>query len=134
MNKFLNFIMKKSAQYTPEIVEAQAKSHAIMAKPKIQAAIHGLAVVAMLGAAPLASAAGFEETGKSMANTIFKAFYGIVGVVALIVGLWQAVECWSGKRDWMDFGKTMGWIAIAAATPALVAWIWKMGQSFVFGG
>ena len=51
MNKILNFITKKSAQYMPEIIEAQAKSNAIMAKNSVQAAMHGLAVVGMLAAA-----------------------------------------------------------------------------------
>ena len=92
MNKILNFITKKSAQYMPEIMEAQAKSNTIMAKNSVQAAMHGLAAVAMLGAAPLASAAGFEADAKDMANKIYKGIYGFVGVVALIVVLWQCVE------------------------------------------
>lgn len=133
MNKILNFINKKSALYTPEIVEAQAKSHAIMAKPKIQAAIHGLAAVAMLGAAPLASAAGFEAETKGMADKIYKGIYGIVGVVALIIVLWQCVEGWSGRKSWMDILVTCIWVIAAAGSGALVTWLWQKGQSMTFG-
>lgn len=133
MNKFLNFITQKSAQYAPEIAEAQAKSNEIMAKPKVQAAVHGLAVVAMLGAAPLASAAGFADEAKSMANNIYKGIYGFVGVVALIVVLWQCVEGWSGRKSWMEILVTCLWVVAAAASAALVTWLWQKGQSMTFG-
>lgn len=133
MNKFLNFINKKSAQYTPEIMEAQAKSNAIMGKTSVQAAVHGLAAVAMLGAAPLASAAGFEAEVKGMADKIYKGIYGFVGVVALIVVLWQCVEGWSGRKSWMDILATCLWVVAAAATGALVTWLWQKGSSMTFG-
>lgn len=133
MNKFLNFIMQKSAQYTPEIAEAQAKSNAIMAKTSVQAAVYGLAVLAMLAAAPLASAAGFEAEAKEMGNKIYKGIYGFVGVVALIVVLWQCVEGWSGRKSWMDILATCLWVVAAAASAALVTWLWQKGQSMTFG-
>lgn len=133
MNKFLNFIMQKSAQYTSEIAEAQAKSNAIMTKTSVQTAVHGLAVVAMLGAAPLASAAGFEAEAKDMANKIYKGIYGFVGVVALIIVLWQCVEGWSGRKSWMDILATCLWVVAAAASAALVTWLWQKGQSMTFG-
>lgn len=132
MNKILNFITNKSAQYMSEILEVQAKSNAIMAKTSVQAAVHGLAVVAMLGAAPLASAAGFEAEGKSMADKFYKAIYGIVGVVASIVVLWQCVEGWSGRKSWMDILVTCIWVIAAAASGAFVTWIWQKGQSMSF--
>lgn len=133
MNKFLNFINKKSAQYTPEIMEAQAKSNAIMGKTSVQVVVHGLAAVAMLGAAPLASAAGFEAEVKGMADKIYKGIYGFVGVVALIVVLWQCVEGWSGRKSWMDILATCLWVVAAAATGALVTWLWQKGSSMTFG-
>lgn len=133
MNKILNFITKKSAQYMPEIIEAQAKSNAIMAKNSVQAAMHGLAVVGMLVAAPLASAAGFEADAKEMANKIYKGIYGIVGVVALIIVLWQCVEGWSGRKSWMDILVTCIWVIAAAGSGALVTWLWSKGQSMTFG-
>ena len=133
MNKILNFITKKSAQYMPEIMEAQAKSNTIMAKNSVQAAMHGLAAVAMLGAAPLASAAGFEADAKDMANKIYKGIYGFGGVVALIVVLWQCVEGWSGRKSWMDILATCLWVVAAAASAALVTWLWQKGQSMTFG-
>ena len=129
MNKILNFITKKSAQY----MEAQAKSNTIMAKNSVQAAMHGLAAVAMLGAAPLVSAAGFEADAKDMANKIYKGIYGFVGVVALIVVLWQCVEGWSGRKSWMDILATCLWVVAAAASAALVTWLWQKGQSMTFG-
>lgn len=133
MNKILTFITQKTAQYTPEILEVQAKSNAMMAKPKVQAAIHGLAVVAMLGAAPLASAAGFESEAKGMADKIYKGIYAFVGVVALIIMLWQCVEGWTGRKSWMDILVTCLWVVAAAASGALVTWLWSKGQSMTFG-
>lgn len=133
MNKFLNFIKQKSAQYTPEIAEAQAKSNAIMSKTSVQAVVHGLAVMAMLGAAPLASAAGFEAEAKGMADKIYKGIYGIVGVVALIIVLWQCVEGWSGRKSWMDILVTCIWVIAAAGSGVLVTWLWQKGQSMTFG-
>ncbi len=133
MNKILTFITQKSAQYTPEILEAQAKSNEMMAKPKVQAAIHGLAVVAMLGAAPLASAAGFEAEAKGMADKIYKGIYAFVGVVALIIMLWQCVEGWTGRKSWMDILVTCLWVVAAAASGALVTWLWSKGSSMTFG-
>ncbi|ULJ69326.1 TrbC/VirB2 family protein [Wielerella bovis] len=133
MNKFLNFINKKSAQYSPEIMEAEAKINELLAKPKMQVLVYSCAMFVAMTATPMASAAGFEAEGKSMADTVFKGIYAIVGVVALIVALWQAVEAWSGRKSWMDFFHTLIWIVVAAATPALVAWLWKKGQQMVFG-
>lgn len=133
MNKILKFITQKSAQYTPEILEVQAKSNEMMAKPKVQAAIHGLAVVAMLGAAPLASAAGFEAEAKGMADKIYKGIYAFVGVVALIIMLWQCVEGWTGRKSWMDILVTCLWVVAAAASGALVTWLWSKGSSMTFG-
>lgn len=133
MNKILTFITQKTAQYTPEILEVQAKSNAMMAKPKVQVAIHGLAVVAMLGATPLASAAGFEADAKGMADKIYKGIYGFVGVVALIIMLWQCVEGWTGRKSWMDILVTCLWVVAAAASGALVTWLWSKGQSMTFG-
>lgn len=133
MNKILTFIIQKSAQYTPEILEAQNKSNEMMAKPKVQAAIHGLAVVAMLGAAPLASASGFETESTGMANKIYKGIYAFIGVVALIVMLWQCVQGWTGRKSWMDILETGLWIVAAAASGAFVTWLWSKGSSMTFG-
>lgn len=133
MKKFIQFIKQKTEQYTPEMVEVQIKTHDMMAKPKIQAAIHGIALLAALGAAPLVSAAGFEAEAKGMADKIYKGIYAFVGVVALIVVLWQCVEGWSGRKSWMDVLATCMWVVAAAASGALVAWLWQKGSSMTFG-
>lgn len=133
MKKFIQFIKQKTEQYTPEMVEVQIKTHDMMAKPKIQVAIHGVALLAALGAAPLVSAAGFEAEAKGMADKIYKGIYAFVGVVALIVVLWQCVEGWSGRKSWMDVLATCMWVVAAAASGALVAWLWQKGSSMTFG-
>lgn len=132
MNKFLCFIQKKSQQYAPETLMVQAKTEAIMAKPAIQLT-HGLTALFLIAAAPLASASGFEAEGKAMANMIYKGIYGIVGVVAMIVVLWQCVEGWTGRKSWMDILSTCMWVVAAAASAAFVTWLWSKGQGMSFG-
>ena len=132
MSKVLQFIRQKSEQYAPEIAEVQIKMHNTMKKSKIQAVIHSVALFAAIGAAPLASAAGFEAEAKGMADKIYKGIYAFVGVVALIVVLWQCVEGWSGRKSWMDVLSTCMWVVGAAASGALVAWLWQKGSSMTF--
>lgn len=133
MNKFIQFINQKSEQYAPEIAEVQLKTYDMMSKPKMQTAIHGVALLAAMGAVPLASAAGFEAEAKGMADKIYKGIYAFVGVVALIVVLWQCVEGWAGRKSWMDVLATCMWVVGAAASGALVTWLWQKGQSMTFG-
>lgn len=140
MIKFIQSITEKAANFasTADAMlhstqpQAVAKAAAIMAKPKTQWAIHAAALLLMLGVMPFASAAGFEGEAKNMANKIYKGIYGFVGVVALIVVLWQCVEGWSGRKSWMDVLATCLWVVVAAASGALVTWLWSKGQSMSF--
>ena len=115
--------------HQPQAVERAAK---IMAQPKMQIGIHAIAALLMLGAMPLASAAGFEAEAKGMAEKIYKGIYAVVGVVAMIVVLWQCVEGWSGRKSWMDVMATSMWIVVAAAAGAFVTWLWSKGSSMSF--
>lgn len=141
MNKFIHSITQKAADYAAKAdahlygtqPQAAARAAAIMAKPKTQWAIHAAALLLMLGVMPFASAAGFESDAKDMANKIYKGIYGFVGVVALIIVLWQCVEGWSGRKSWMDVLSTCLWVVAAAASGALVTWLWSKGQSMTFG-
>ncbi|WP_196228540.1 hypothetical protein, partial [Kingella kingae] len=81
---------------------------------------NGLAVMAMLGAAPHRISPGFEAEAKGMADKIYKGIYGIVGVVALIIVLWQCVEGWSGRKSWIASLLTCSWVIAAAGSGALV--------------
>ena len=140
MNKFINFITEKTAHCAQtahvrlQTAQPQAASRAaeVMAKPKTQWAIHALSLLLMVGMMPFASAAGFEAEAKGMADKIYKGIYGFVGVVALIIILWQCVEGWSGRKSWMDVLATCLWVVAAAASGALVNWLWKKGQSMTF--
>lgn len=133
MNKLIRFITQKSQRYAPQLAEVHTRTQDIMAKPKTHMAVHALALLTMLGIAPLASAGGFEADAKDMANKIYKGIYGFVGVVALIIVLWQCVEGWSGRKSWMDILATCLWVVAAAASAALVTWLWSKGQSMTFG-
>lgn len=132
MNKIIKFIQKKSQQYASEALMVQTKTEAIMNKPTMQFT-QGLAVVLLMTVTPLACASGFEAEGKAMAQMIYKGIYGIVGVVAAIVVLWQCVEGWSGRKSWMDILATCFWVVGAAASMAFVTWLWQKGQGMSFG-
>lgn len=141
MNKFIHFILNKSNQIAQtahvklqtQQPEALQRTEQIMAKPKVQLGIQAAALLLMAGLTPLANAAGFDSDAKDMANNIYKGIYGFVGVVALIIMLWQCVEGWTGRKSWMDILVTCLWVVAAAASGALVTWLWSKGQSMTFG-
>lgn len=132
MNKFIHFINQQSERYKPEIAEVQAKTQNLISNSTIQTATHAVALFTAIMLSPLAAAAGFEDEAKGMADKIYKGIYAFVGVVALIVVLWQCVEGWSGRKSWMDVLSTCLWVVAAAASGALVAWLWQKGSSMTF--
>lgn len=141
MNQIIQFISSKSNQLAQtahiklcmQQPEALQRTQEIMAKPKVQLGIQAASLLMMAGLVPVASAAGFEAEAKSMADKIHKGIYGFVGVVALIVMLWQCVEGWTGRKSWMDILVTCLWVVAAAASGALVNWLWQKGAAMSFG-
>lgn len=84
-----------------------------------------LIAVGLLSAS-LASAglgSGLDTATTSITELRDKAFI-VVGVAAGAYLLWQAVLCWSGKKDWSDMIPAMLHVAIAGSAITLAAWLW----------
>lgn len=88
---------------------------------------------AMLCAANTALAAGGFDDAKTMIEDVRKGVYAIVGVVAGLLLLWQFVEGWTGRKQWMDILVTCLWIVGAGAAIALATWLFTKGGAMTFG-
>lgn len=78
-----------------------------------------------------AMAAGFDDANQ-MATTVRTAIYTFIGIVAGIVVLWQCFEGAQGRKQWGDILVTCLWVVGAAASIALVTWLWTKGGSMTF--
>lgn len=110
-----------------------SKQSSILAKATrfARTALPVLAVAALSQTA--LAAGGFSNEINSMATNIRTAIYTFVGIVAGIIVLWQCLEGAQGRKQWGDILHTCLWVVGAAASIALVTWLWTRGGSLTFG-
>lgn len=53
--------------------------------------------------------------------------YTFIGVCAVLFMLWEGIQLWSKKIDWMDFAVACGKVIVVASIPTLVVYLWGMG-------
>ena len=78
-----------------------------------------------------ATAAGFDDANQ-MATNVRAGIYAFIGILAGIVVLWQCFEGSQGRKQWGDILVTCLWVVGAAASIALVTWLWTKGGSMSF--
>nr|WP_241025997.1 hypothetical protein [Burkholderia sp. Tr-20390] len=70
--------------------------------------------------------AGGLDSGTSAVTNFKIWFYGLCGIGASIYLVYKAVEAWGDRTTWVDFGKAVGWVAVAGATSVLAPWLWNV--------
>lgn len=94
--------------------------------------VKALAFCSLVTAAQYSLAAGGFDQAKSMVDKVVKGIYAIVGIAAGGALLWQFVEGWSGRKQWIDVFITMAWIVGAGAALALATWLFAQGGKMSF--
>jgi hypothetical protein len=90
------------------------------------AALHERRVIASVmlsAAASQAYAGGGLNAGTQAVNNLVMWFYGICGIGAGGYLLWEGVQCWSKKADWVhDFGGGVAKVAGVGSALVLAGW------------
>ncbi|HDR9511082.1 hypothetical protein C5615_32855 [Burkholderia cepacia] len=79
--------------------------------------------VAMSAAAHAAYAGGGLNAGTQAVSTFTTWFYSLAGIGAGAYLVWQGVQCWSNKADWIhDFGGGIAKVAGVGSALVLAGW------------
>jgi len=79
--------------------------------------------VVMSVAAHAAYAGGGLNAGTQAVNTFTTWFYSLAGIGAGAYLVWQGVQCWSNKADWIhDFGGGIAKVAGVGSALVLAGW------------
>jgi type IV secretory pathway VirB2 component (pilin) len=71
--------------------------------------------------------AGGLDAGTQAATTFQTWFYGFLGVVALIIIMYEGAMCWGGKKRWVpDFLIAVAGVAVVGGSLVLGAWAWAV--------
>ncbi|KVW77410.1 hypothetical protein WK99_27840 [Burkholderia ubonensis] len=70
--------------------------------------------------------AGGLDSGTSAVTNFKVWFYSVCGIGAAIYLVYKAVEAWGERSSWTEFGKAVGWVAVAGGTAVLAPWAWNL--------
>ncbi|MCR4471184.1 hypothetical protein [Burkholderia sp. SCN-KJ] len=117
--------MKKSFLKTnPD--RAVREQHAVAGaidRPRLAAAHRIAAGVVLSAAVNAAYAGGGLNAGTQAVSTFTTWFYSLAGIGAGSYLIWQGVQCWSNKADWIhDFGGGIAKVAGVGSALVLAGW------------
>ncbi|KUZ76907.1 hypothetical protein [Burkholderia ubonensis] len=117
--------MKKSLPKTnPDRAVREQHAVAVAIKRPHLAAAHRIAAGVVLSTAVHAAyAGGGLNAGTQAVSTFTTWFYSLAGVGAGAYLVWQGVQCWSNKADWIhDFGGGIAKVAGVGSALVLAGW------------
>ncbi|MFI3256093.1 MAG: TrbC/VirB2 family protein [Psittacicella sp.] len=76
-----------------------------------------------------ASSLGGFNTADSYASEIETAIYTLIGTIAIIFLIYKGLMAYFDKIDWMEFLKSVMWVAILGAIPTLGVWAFSIWAS-----
>lgn len=75
---------------------------------------------------------GFAATASSSLNNITDVIVIIAASIAVIVLVWNLLECLMGRKTWPDFFSQGLWIVILGAGPGIAKYLFTVGKGMTF--